>query len=89
MGYTIDSKNNQEILKKTIETNDRKDSPKGTAFHRNDSPKGTAFHRNDNSKMKNNSYENIKSIVSEQNAFKPKNNNPKNNTIKNKIEIGL
>ena len=38
--------------------------------------------------MKNNSYENIKSIVSEQNAFKPKNNNPKN-TIKNKIEIGL
>jgi len=67
MGYTIDSKNKQEILKKTIETNDRKD----------------------NSKMKNNSYENIKSIVSEQNAFKPKNNNPKNNTIKNKIEIGL
>jgi len=67
MGYTIDSKNKQEILKKTIETNDRKD----------------------NSKMKNNSYENIKSIVSEQNAFKHKNNNPKNNTRKNKIEIGL
>ena len=24
MGYTIDNKNNQEIVKKTIETNDRK-----------------------------------------------------------------
>jgi len=40
-----------------------------------------------NSKMKNNSYENIKSIVSEKNAFK--NNNKNNNIIKNKIDIGI
>jgi len=44
MGYTIETKNNQEeIIKKSIESNDKK---------------------NDN-KIKNNSYENIKNIVSE------------------------
>jgi hypothetical protein len=65
MGYTIDLKNTQEVIKETIETNDKKV----------------------NGQMKNNSYENIKSIASEQNAFK--HNNKNNNTIKIKIDIGI
>ena len=47
--------------------------------------------KKDNNKMKTNSYENIKSIVSEQNSLQRinKNDAKNNNTIKNKINIGL
>ena len=67
MGYTIETKNNQEeIIKKSIESNDK----------------------NNNNKIRNNSYENIKNIVSEKNSIKHI-EKPDNNTIKKSINIGL